>query len=140
MSKVVYIGAFLSPMERTRLLADSRPHPHLTRIYGEHVTLCYRPTEDELFEWLPLLGREIKIEVLSGRSDARGYARLVRLPEDVMCKNGVPHVTIGCAEGTAPVYSNQLLAGAIDDRPRREPHTLVVHATIDAYPRTHPRT
>lgn len=135
MSKVAYIGAFLDADSRRRLIENSGPQPG-QRVYGDHVTLSYKPDHETLERWKPLLGKEVEIEVLSGRSDVRGHARLARLPDGLPCENGAPHITISCAPNTKPVYSNQLLAGATDDRPRGEKYTLVVKATIDTYPRT----
>ncbi len=80
-------------------------------VHGHHTTLHFTPTEEEYeAAYAALIGQGVRLTVLGMVQDDRGQALAVQLPQGVACKNANPHVTISCAEGTTPKYSNELLA------------------------------
>lgn len=130
MSKVIYVGAFLDVDSIWRLLAWFPPHH--SNVFAEHVTLCFKPTRDELDWWAMFLGDEVDVVVQDELSDDRGQAVLVK---NMKSKNKDPHVTISCAPGTKPVYSNELIAKGRDEKEFWPTAELKLRAVIDTFPR-----
>ena len=79
-----------------------------------HVTICYSKNDDEkkAFKdaFSPFLEKEVTVTLLSLVYDNMGAAMSVDLPEEVKCQSEHPHITIACAQGVLPVYSNKLLS------------------------------
>lgn len=124
-TKVIYVGAFLTPMSRSRLLRDFPPtHPN---VHADHMTIWYDPPED-VVEDLPL-GRQVRLKVIGLAEDDRGQAVVVR-PEGVKSRNRTPHITISTAGGVTPAYSNNLVERG---------WTPVVGPTLTAVLDTYPR-
>jgi len=74
--------------------------------FGEHVTIAYKPFLND-----PIINRYregdiLSITVTGYASDDSGEAVEV---EGVDSKNKHTHVTLSCADGISPVYSNDLL-------------------------------
>ncbi len=69
--------------------------------------MSFKPKEDDpLFA---LLGKEVDYTMIGFAADDRGQAAAIAGPAGLVGLNEVPHITISCAEGTKPVYSNELL-------------------------------
>ena len=51
----------------------------------------------------------VDVEVIDIVLDARVTVLRVALPAGLPCANAVPHITLGTAEGVAPVESNAVL-------------------------------
>ncbi len=82
-------------------------------VHCHHLTLAFRPTQEEWDgAYAAIEGDTLELQVVGIASDDKGQAVLVELPEGIACKNAYPHVTISCAEGIKPKYSNELLADA----------------------------
>jgi tRNA splicing ligase len=60
----------------------------------------------------PHVGKELAVKSVTIVYDDKGAALAVELPEEVrsQCQALHPHITIGCAPGVQPVYSNELLS------------------------------
>ncbi len=71
-------------------------------VYGHHSTISFKP--DELNDIEP--GKKYKIKILGRVYDEKGDVLLV---ENKRSKNKFPHITLSCAEGVDPFYSNELL-------------------------------
>ncbi len=115
--KVIYTAVFLLPEEQGRLLAAfPAKHP---QVHGGHVTLVFKPSPAQLEAITPHLGKEVEVEVTGMAIDDRGQAVTVEIPSELKVTPESPkdtrihHVTLSCAEGVSPVYSNELLKGAI---------------------------
>jgi hypothetical protein len=125
--KVIYLGVFLTAESREQLLA--RFPPAFTDVHADHVTLIFRPTDEERAA-LPL-GKVALLEVIGISRDEKAQAVLIR---GVESRNAHPHITISTAPGTKPVYSNELLA-----RGGWEPVTgVTLEGIYDTFPRTAP--
>lgn len=112
--KVIYSGIFLTPESREHLLkAIPAMHP---QVHAGHVTLVFRPTAKHLEALEAHIGKVVGVRVVAAASDERGQAvrvvppaALVVASERVVDRRAL-HVTISCAAGISPVYSNELLA------------------------------
>lgn len=105
---VVYIGVFLPPMDRQRLLRRFEPiHPE---IFAHHMTLwTIHDSGDPDLDTLPL-GKMVDLKIVGYAEDAKGQAVLVSPPTRLWPRNGrVPHITLSTATGVPPVYSNTLV-------------------------------
>jgi len=85
--------------------------PRHSKVHAHHVTLVFRPSPKDLETLEPHLGKEVEFEVVGQASDARGQAVKVTVPEALRLDGQVHHITVSCAEGISPVYSNELLKG-----------------------------
>ena len=87
-------------------------------VYCDHVTLAYGPEQVAEFDE-GLLGAADEFEAWNVISDERGAA--LELDREELARLGVnnerPHVTLACADGTRPVYSNALIAGYYEGAP-----------------------
>ena len=128
----IYIGAFLTPESKATLLERIRPlHP---KVFAEHCTIKFKPTPADLqsFE----VGRKVKIKVWGYAADDKGQAVMI---EGLDTANAHPHITISCAEGVKPVYSNELLerrAGSVATSSLAPTEQFELTAILDCFPRT----
>lgn len=84
--------------------------------FGHHITTEFRPPSRPNDE-----GKEVTIKVIGYAKDENGEA-VVAIPSGVSYKSRIPHITISCAEGVVPKYSNELLEGGF--QPLDKPFTL----------------
>lgn len=129
-----YIGLFLTPSSREALLSYFPAiHPN---VHADHLTLVFMPDEQDMKDFLPVLGSIFTIHVIGRHADEKGQAVEVARGSIPQCKNEFPHITISCANGVKPVYSNELLKTA----PWRKEHIVTtklrVHAVLDVFPRS----
>lgn len=75
-------------------------------VHCHHMTVAYHPDESYLPQLRALIGREYLLNVTALATDERGQAVRVNGAPSL---NQNPHVTISCADGTPPQYSNELL-------------------------------
>jgi len=73
--------------------------------FGHHITTEFKPESVPDNE-----GQFVLVTIVGYAKDERGEA-VVAIPHGVNCKNKTPHITVSCADGTKPFYSNKLLAG-----------------------------
>jgi hypothetical protein len=78
-------------------------HPE---IHCHHVTVAYKPNIDQARVLDTLVGKRYHFRATQLVKDAKGQA----LGVDLQTNNRHSHVTISCAHGVKPVYSNALLA------------------------------
>lgn len=98
-----YLSIVLDDASRARVQRLA-VHPN---VYGDHVTVAYQPTGEQLKQLRPQVGKRFKFEAVAIVQDSKGQAlRVTGVPS----LNAHPHVTVSCAEGIDPVYSNELLA------------------------------
>lgn len=109
----IYTGVFLTEWDRNRLLNHFRPkHPV---VYADHATLCFKPSIEQVEIVKKENFPELFMEVVGYAEDDKAQAVSVafiwaKLPDKgIEIKNEILHVTISCAEGVSPAYSNELL-------------------------------
>lgn len=121
----MFVSAVLTPQSQRRLLERVPPvHP---TVYAHHVTLAYNPEPDALARYRPLEGTRIKVPVTAVCVDDKGQAVLVGVDSE----NEYAHITISCAEGVAPGYSNELLAAQHADMQHVNIFTLEADVVIE---------
>lgn len=123
---VVYVGAFLTPMSRQRLLRDFPPRHN--QVHADHMTVWFNPTPD--FVEQMAVGRQVRLKVVGVVEDEQGQAVVIR-PAGIKSMNRSPHITISTASGVGASYSNQLL---------EQKWTPVVGPTLVAVLDTFPRS
>lgn len=118
----IYTGVFLDEEARGHLLSLFVPrHPN---VYADHVTLCFKPSLEEVTKVNELnriamsqlnapKPRQLGMKIVGYAEDEKAQAIAVSFPfEDLSkfeIKNEILHITISCADGVSPVYSNDLL-------------------------------
>jgi hypothetical protein len=107
--KAPFVGVFLDSASKGKLFG-SFPPSH-DNIYGEHVTVIFKPTMEQLQQMkdLGLLGKKFTINVTGYAENAMGQAVKVEVPGAVFSEGRIPHITISTASGIKPVYSTELL-------------------------------
>lgn len=105
--KRLYVAIFLDEASK-ELLLKTFPPKHVN-VYGEHMTLAFgRHMEPEY-----PVGGEFELEVVAAYEDDRGQAVLVKGVGSNIDKyvwvDQLPHITISCAVGIKPVYSNEVI-------------------------------
>jgi hypothetical protein len=80
--------------------------PALDKLYCDHVTLFYKPSEEQILS-LPL-GARVTFKVVGWAESDSVQAVKVRLPKSLDYPGRISHVTIA-TDGTPPVESNTLL-------------------------------
>lgn len=125
--KTIYLGVFLTPESRTRLLDLIKPVHE--EIHADHLTIKFKPTELEVGN--TPLGKRVTLKVEHIAQDEKGQAVLV---SGIISANAHPHITISVAKGTKPVYSNELLAS--DCKKDQPTEALMLEGIIDTFPRT----
>jgi len=98
-----YIAAVISNSCAQRLRRAAR----YERTFCHHITMAYRPSKKIFAKYAAFIGKRVLFEVLELVTDENGQA--VRV-SGVPCENKHPHITVSCAPGIEPVYSNRLLA------------------------------
>lgn len=114
MADAIYTGVFLTEAGRKRLLEFFPPRHQ--NVYADHATLFFKPPP-EVAEVVKALSRDLlevmKFSVVSHVADEKGQAVGIEFfrghLNGVMIKSEILHITISCAEGTSPVYSNTLM-------------------------------
>lgn len=114
MTDTIYWAVKLDDTSRTLLLSKFPPkHPN---VYAEHMTIVFRPSDEIDRELMNKCGAIVSLRVIGHAYDDAGQA--VEVESDAVSRlGGKPHITISCANGTKPVYSNSLLADGSNDVP-----------------------
>jgi len=107
--KSPFVAVFLDSASKGKLLGTFPPAHH--NIHAEHVTVIFKPTQEQLKEMKDsnLFGKKFAIRVVGYAEDESGQAVKVEVPEAVFSEGRIPHITISTATGIKPVYSTQLL-------------------------------
>jgi hypothetical protein len=109
MKKVIYTAVFLTEesAEDLKAWAAALVGELLPKTFCHHMTIAFRP-KDGLGDLV--VGQEVELKVVAVAHNDRGQAvEVVGFDSN----NDVPHITISCAEGVSPVYSNELLAARV---------------------------
>lgn len=105
MRPAIYTALFVKDKEEL-LRYFSPAHEN---VYADHITLKFRPENiDDL-----VVGREHFVEVIGRVQNENGDALIVECP---MSENKHPHLTLSCADGIKPFYSNGLVENAIQHK------------------------
>ena len=112
----LYTGIFLDDSVRNQILQLCPPRH--SRVFADHITLVFKPSFDEVMameNWTDDHGDEVEFIVNYSVSDEHCQVlRVTLLAEGLPSKNDIPHITISCAEGTSPAYSNKLARSWIE--------------------------
>lgn len=127
----VYAAVFLTEDSKRRLLEKVPPkHPN---VYAEHMTLGFGRHLKEKYP----LGEVIEILATTIHEDERGQCVGV-WPGDaapLFWESQQPHITVSCAEGVKPFYSNELIANYKPNETSRLTN-IILHGVVDYHPRT----
>lgn len=106
-----YTAVVLNADSRAQLLAWAAANigPAHVNLFAHHMTVKFQPSRVEV-DALPI-GQPATLRVVGFAADGKGQA--VRVESSVPSTNAAPHVTVAVAEGTKPVYSNELLKGNV---------------------------
>jgi len=103
MKQIMYTAEFVkNPGELLK-----RFPPKHKKVFGHHSTIAFKPANLNGIE----MGKNFSIKIIARAYDEKGDAILVENPKS---NNKYPHITLSCAEGVSPVYSNELLEKAIE--------------------------
>lgn len=113
MTKVLY-SCILLVRFRSELLRIFEPkHP---KVYAHHITLCFKPDQqyqNDFMNYLVTVNPTTTFNITGYVEDDYCQAVTVNIHEEEVVKrfsmNEFPHITISTAEGTTPVYSNELI-------------------------------
>jgi len=105
---VLYWAVLLNSDSKAGVL-DLFPPKHGC-IYGEHITLVFGPTTEQNKFFIDKLGFEVEVNTIAYAEDDYGQAVAVDCP---LSYNSIPHITISCATGVKPYYSNSILNKAV---------------------------
>lgn len=100
--KIIYTAEFVQDKED---LLNKFPPKHL-KVFAHHSTISFRPSGLEGID----IGRESSMKITARVFDEKGDALLV---ENSKSSFKYPHITLSCAAGVPPVYSNELIDKAI---------------------------
>jgi hypothetical protein len=105
--KTIYWAILLWEESRKQLLEICKPqHPN---VYAEHMTIVFKPTQEQDEMLMKQIGTLRTLIVTGFGLDNKGDAVVVT--GERRLDGGIPHITISCADGTKPFYSNELLDG-----------------------------
>ncbi|MDA8611288.1 hypothetical protein N9L18_00270 [Candidatus Pacebacteria bacterium] len=99
-----------------------------SNVFCHHVTLAYRPDPETAEKYEGLIGEFVELRAVWMRTDEKGQAAIV---SGIESENKHPHVTISCADGVEPVYSNELLAAR---KGKRTPLNIRLFAEVQFIP------
>jgi len=103
----IYWAVKLDDANKAALLA--RFPPKHSNIYAEHMTIIFKPSESVDEALMKECGTEVTLEVIGYGEDQNGQAVVVKSDNVSRVGGGIAHITISCANGVRPVYSNTLL-------------------------------
>ncbi len=110
---VVYSAILIQKSDMAKLI-EKTVHPNK---YGEHVTLHY--FGDKGGTDTRYAGEKVRVRLLNHYSDDKGEAWTVGCDNshvnEIKDASQTLHVTVSCAEGTRPVYSNTLIKNSEPD-------------------------
>lgn len=102
--KNIYWAVVLCDLSKAVLREYATKHPN---IYADHLTLCFDPTPEQDAEYMKRIGQTVELSCVGYASDNKGEAMVV---DGIESRNTIPHITLSCANGVRPSYSNTLLA------------------------------
>ena len=132
MSETVYFGIFFKQDMKQKLL-EQFPNKH-PKIFGDHVTLAYKPTENELNSFKPRIGTNVLVAITGEKYDDKGHLVLVEVSSQYIFRGEGEqplHVTISCQPKVPPSYSKDLYK--LDSVATR-PVTMFIMGYFDTFP------
>ena len=103
-NQIVYTAEFVIDIKN---LLEKFTAKH-ARVLAHHSTIAFRPANLDGIE----IGKKSVMKITARVFDEKGDALLVENPKS---NNENPHITLSCAEGISPVYSNELIKKAIEN-------------------------
>ena len=100
-----YTAIFIKEPEK---LIHRFPPKH-KKVFAHHVTIEFKPKSLDGIE----VGKHWNLEVIGRAMNKKGDALLVRGSKS---KNKYPHITLSCASGVNPFYSNELIERAVQEK------------------------
>jgi hypothetical protein len=99
--EIIYTAFFVD--DPAKLLSMFPPkHAH---IFAHHSTNIFKPKSGDRIA----VGNKVPLKILGRAHDKKGDALLI---ENTFSQNKFPHITLSCADGVPPRYSDELLASA----------------------------
>lgn len=99
--KVLYTAFFVKNISQL----TEQFQPKHKKVYAHHSTIAFKPATLDNVE----LGKETSLKIIARITDEKGDTLLVESPKS---NNAHPHITLSCAEGTSPFYSNEMIEKA----------------------------
>jgi tRNA splicing ligase len=145
MSAPIYIGLFLtkdSQHELVDLFARETVKLH-DHVYADHITLKFKPTDNDMKMFTDHIGKRYKISVNKMIADVGAQVIPVNVSEIPQEFRGIlgsqkPHITLACKYGVKPVYSNTLLNRSESDYQTYTFNGLELEMYADTFPKTLP--
>jgi hypothetical protein len=128
-NKTIYWAVLLWEPYRSKLTRKCKPQHK--NIYAEHMTIVFNPTEEQDEAMMRRLGDVVTLQVTGFGLDDKGDAVVVTGERRV--GGGIPHITISCADGTKPFYSNKLLDGGWNFIEPFEIHGVIARYTKNGW-------
>ena len=127
----IYYGIFLDEKSHNNLInwwLNSINIPLLEQKFAHHITIKFRPNNDDIIKYNEIIGKAFSLNVIGYAANEKAQA--VKIDTNIQSDNPIPHITISCAIGTSPVYSNELIKNSQSiDGP-------VLNGIFDSFPRT----
>lgn len=101
---IYYTGFFIDDTEKL----FSMFKPKHNNLYGHHSTNKYKPKSLDGVN----IGKKVVLKIIGRAYNNKGDALLV---ENNSSENDFPHITLSCADGVSPQYSNDLLKNSIEN-------------------------
>ncbi len=122
-----YLAVILDQESRQKLVAIA---VHKTESdvekFSHHLTICFKPDAKTWNKFSDMLGKTVELVVVGIACDDKAQA--VYIPATKSEKK-FPHITVSCADGVKPVYSNSLLE-ACDASGTIEPLEMLLKGTV----------
>jgi len=99
---VIYTAEFVKDIQD---LINRFPPKH-QKVFGHHSTNAFKPANLDGVE----VGKETIMKIIGRVFDEKGDALLV---ENLKATFKYPHITLSCAEGVPPFYSNEMIEKAV---------------------------
>ncbi len=121
--KVLYTGYFIKDIAG---IISKFPPKHAAKVLAHHSTIAFKPQNIDDID----VGAEFGLRIIGRVSDEKGDALLVESPKS---KNKHPHITVSCAQGVSPVYSNEMIEKAFENGTVEHFAEPVVVEAIEGY-------
>ncbi len=118
-NSIVYNAIVLTD-DSVKLLKEWFPPIHQNEYY-HHMTINFG-----VKKFPDNLGEIVSFRVIGENHDDKGQAVVVDSESD----NPIPHITLSCADGVKPVYSNKLLENGYD---KVRSTKLILKGTVKSY-------
>ena len=105
MSNAIYWAVKLDDESKVKLLDKVKPIHD--KVFGEHMTIVFGPNDEQEASLSNIIGEKVIMSAFGVVSDDKGQA--VFTTGFDRFDGGVSHITISCANGIKPNYSNELI-------------------------------